>query len=687
MWFHARPAPNGRHPLNRAARPQVNCHRPLALWLAVSGTILTGCFQTRDGAEAHKVIVLGIDGLDPQLLHRYVQDGRMPNFQRLERTGSFHELGTSIPPQSPVAWSNVITGMNPGGHGIFDFIHRDPDTMQPYFSIARVEAPRHTLNLGNWSLPLSAGKATLLRHGEAFWQILDEHEIPATVVHMPVNFPPVESRERTLAGMGTPDMEGTYGIFSFYTSDPLEEAGERSGGRVYAVESQDYRVSAKLFGPPNTFRKGAPLAFVDLTVWLDPTEPVAKIVIQDQEIVLHQGDWSDWVQLKFPLVPWLESVTGICRIYLKEVRPYFKLYVSPINVDPSQAPLPLSTPTSYAHDLWKQVGFFYTQGIAEDTKALSARVLDDGEYLEQARIVLAEQLRFFDLELARFHAGLLFVYFSSLDLNAHMFWRAFDRDHPAYDPEVASKYGGVLEDLYAQMDQMLGKALAKLDGNTTLIVLSDHGFAPYERSFNLNTWLLQNGYITLKPGPNRGDRPGDLLSDVDWTRTRAFGLGLNGLYLNLRGRERYGAVVPGAAAESLMNEIREGLLAVRDPVTGLAPITRIDKAEDVYAGLYVRNAPDLVVGYNGGYRAGWETVLGQFTSDVISPNTEPWSGDHCMDYTLVPGVLLSNKRIELQSPSLTDIAPTILAEFGIATPKNMVGQSVFQSIKLTPQGK
>ncbi|HLY59584.1 MAG TPA: alkaline phosphatase family protein [Terriglobia bacterium] len=659
----------------------------IALLLLVAAAFLSGCSHPMNGSQNHKVIVLGIDGMDPQLLHRYVQDGRMPNFQRLEREGSFHELGTSIPPQSPVAWSNVITGMNPGGHGIFDFIHRDPDTMQPRFSIASVEAPRHVLNLGNWSLPLSSGKATLLRHGKAFWQILDEHNVPATVVHMPVNFPPVESRERTLAGMGTPDMEGTYGVFSFYTSDPLEEPGDRSGGRVYEVEPQDNRISAKLFGPPNTFKKGAPLASVDFTVWIDPNQPVAKISIGDQEIILHVGEWSDWVQVKFPLVPLLQSSTGICRIYLKQVNPYFKLYVSPINIDPSQPPLPLSTPPNYAIDLWKQVGFYYTQGIAEDTKALSAHVLDDGEYLEQARIVLSEQMKFFDLELARFHDGLLFVYFSSLDLNGHMMWRAFDPVHPAYDPDVAAKYGGVLEDMYAQMDQMLGKALAKLDGNTTLIVLSDHGFAPFERSFNLDTWLLQNGYIVLKPDANRGNKPGDLFSDVDWTRTRAYGLGLNGLYLNLSGRERYGAVAPGATAEALINEIRGKLLAVRDPATGLAPVTRIDKAEDVYSGAYVASAPDMLVGYNRTYRAGWETVLGQFTSDIISPNIEPWSGDHCIDYTLVPGVLLSNKRIGLPSPALTDIAPTILSEFGIATPKEMVGQSVFRTTQLTRQGK
>jgi predicted AlkP superfamily phosphohydrolase/phosphomutase len=216
-----------------------------------------------------------------------------------------------------------------------------------------------------------------------------------------------------------------------------------------------------------------------------------------------------------------------------------------------------------------------------------------------------------------------------------------------------------------------------VDGNTTLIVMSDHGFAPYDRSFNLNTWLLDNGYITLKPEPRT--RLGDLFTDVDWLHTRAYGLGLNGLYLNLRGRERWGTVRPGEEAEALQNEIRARLLAVRDPATGLAPITRVDKAEDVYSGDRVREAPDLVVGYNGGFRAGWKTDLGEFTFEVLEPNSELWSGDHCIDYTLVPGVLLSNKRIAAPTPALTDIAPTILAEYGIAKPKNMVGQSVFKA--------
>ena len=642
--------------------------------LAASAFMMAGCGRTNSEAARHKVIVLGIDGMDPQLLHQYMRNGRMPNFQRLEQQGSFRELRTSIPPQSPVAWSNVITGMNPGGHGVFDFIERDPRTMLPEFSMARVEAPAHALRLGSWVIPLSSGKAELLRHGQAFWQILDEHGIPATVIHIPANFPPAESRSRTLAGMGAPDMQGTYGIFSFYTDDPLDGEGDRSGGHIYPVEMQEHRVSTKLYGPPNTFRKGAPQVAVDFTVWVDPTQPVAKVAIEDQAIVLREGEWSNWVQVKFSLIPGLASATGICRMYMKQLSPFFKLYISPVNIDPSQPALPLSTPPGYAKELWKQVGFYYTQGIPEDTKALSDRVLSDGEFLEQARLVLDEQLRFFDLELDRLQAGVLFAYFSSLDQNAHMFWRAFDKSSPAYDPDVAAKFSGTLEWFYEQMDQMLGKALAKDDGNTTIIVMSDHGFAPYDRSFNLDTWLLQNGYIALKPQANR---LGDLFTDVDWTHTRAYGLGLNGLYLNLRGREHWGTVEPGAEAEALENEIRGKLLAARDPATAMPPIARIDKARDVYTGDQVRDAPDLVIGYNRGYRAGWKTDLGEFTAEVIEPNTELWSGDHCIDYTLVPGVLLSNKRVAIAAPALTDIAPTILAEYGIAKPNNMVGQAVF----------
>ena len=647
----------------------------VSLLVAVFGFSSLCCAPIRRKTEDKKVIVLGIDGLDPQLLRRYMRQGKMPHFASLEQRGSFRLLRTSIPPQSPVAWSNLITGMNPGGHGIFDFIHRDPKSLLPDFSISRMEPSRHTLALGDWVVPLSGGRATLLRQGKAFWEILDEHGIPATIIRMPVNFPPVQSKARSLAGMGTPDISGTYGIFSFYTNDPRQSEGSRSGGQVYQVEMRDSRFSVKLFGPYNRFRKGKPQVTVDFTVTIRPDEQVARIAVQSREIVLRKGQWSDWVQVEFVLVPALQSIRGICKFYLKKVYPYLQLYVTPINIDPSQPAWPLSTPGSYSRELWKKLGFFYTQGIAEDTKALSNDVLDETEYLEQARMVLAEQLRIFDLELASFDSGLFFFYFSCLDQNSHMFWRALNQQPHGGEPEMAPEYSGSLMKFFEEMDRVVGKAMGKLDGTSTLLVLSDHGFAPYDRSFNLNTWLFENGYIVFKDGVNA--RTTDLFSGVDWSHTRAYGLGLNSLYLNLRGRESGGIVQPGAEANAVLKEIAQELLAIRDPDTGVAPITRVDRAEDVYTGPNVRNAPDLVIGYNRGYRAGWDTVLGRFSPAVIEENTEPWSGDHCIDHTLVPGVLFCDKKTVMEGPALTDVAPTILAEFGIEKPKNMIGQSVF----------
>lgn len=649
-----------------------------AIAVSVLATALWGCqILGRKSVlqPSKKVIVLGIDGMDPQLLQQYMDEGKMPNFSALAKKGGFLPLRTSIPPQSPVAWSNFITGTNPGEHAIFDFIHRDPKTLTPFLSTSIVEPPKHTLPLGNWVFPLSSGSVTLLREGKAFWEILDAHGVPTTVFRMPSNFPPVASKGRSFAGMGTPDLLGTYGTFSFYTDDPIFASGPVNGGRIYSVSVSENRVSAKLFGPYNTFRKDSPQLSIDFDVDIDPVEPVAKITIQNQEIFLQQGEWSDWIRVRFTFVPHLESVTGICKFYVKQLHPQLELYVTPLNIDPSAPALPLSTPESYSRELWEKVGFFYTQGIAEDTKALSSGLLNDDEYLQQARMVLREQRKIFDLELNRFQKGFLFFYFSSLDQNSHMFWRALDKKHPAADAELSQKYGRVLEELYQEMDQVLGETLQRLDENTTLVVMSDHGFAPYYRSFNLNSWLLEKGYIILRRGAAR--EGADLFKDVDWSRTRAYGLGLNGLYLNLQGRERNGIVKPGTEADALLAEISAGLLAVRDPANKMAAITRVDKASGAYSGPSAAHAPDLIVGYNRGYRVGWGSVLGGFSAAILEDNMEPWSGDHCIDYTLVPGVLLSNRKIVATSPALTDMAPTILSEFDVPKPKQMTGSSVF----------
>jgi predicted AlkP superfamily phosphohydrolase/phosphomutase len=646
-----------------------------AVVVAAAVTILSCGYMRTQWQGNHRLIVLGIDGMDPQLLRQFMSEGKMPNFAKLAAEGDFRNLTTSIPPQSPVAWSNLITGMNPGGHGIFDFIHRDPKTLSLYFSASRVAGSSHAIHLGNWVIPLGGGKAEQLRRGEAFWQILDRHRVPNSIFRIPSNFPPVPAEGETLSGMGTPDLRGTYGTFSLYTDDPAAMAGPVEGGQIIPVQVENSRVIANLIGPDNTFRKGAPAATERFSVAVDPVAAVAKIEVQNQEFILREGEWSNWIPVEFRLAPFLSSVKGICRFYLKQAHPRFQLYVSPINIDPADPALPISTPSKYSRLLADEAGEFHTLGISEDTKALSDGVLNDNEYLQQARSVLAEHRRIFDAEFPKFKRGVFFFYFSTLDLNSHMFWRLIDPKHPEYDADLASQNGSAISDFYHQMDEVLGEVLPKIDEHTTVLVLSDHGFAPYYRSFNLNTWLLNNGYIKLKPDSTA--EPAEPFAGVDWTQTRAYGLGLNGLYLNVRGREATGIVSPGAEARNLMAEIRDKLLEIRDSKTGQEIITRVDLASEVYQGPYAQSGPDMLVGYNRGYRAGWKSILGGFPPDELEDNSNPWSGDHCIDYTLVPGVLLSNRKIALENPALTDIAPTILAEFGITKAKHMIGRSIF----------
>ncbi|MCZ6766903.1 MAG: alkaline phosphatase family protein [bacterium] len=224
---------------------------------AIPMTIALACgFATstaaKDGHDFKNVVVLGIDGMDPKLLQTYVAKGVMPNFASLMAEGSYSELRTSVPPQSPVAWSNFITGMNPGGHGIFDFLHRDEKSYMPTFSTALVAEAEKTIKIGKWIIPLAKGRVELLRGGSAFWQELDHCKVPYTIFRIPANFPPVESDGTNVSGMGTPDLLGTYGTFSFYTDDPAYASLDVSGGEIFTVRVHDDRVEAELFGPENT---------------------------------------------------------------------------------------------------------------------------------------------------------------------------------------------------------------------------------------------------------------------------------------------------------------------------------------------------------------------------------------------------------------------------------------------------
>jgi hypothetical protein len=326
----------------------------VALLLSALAVISMSSCGAGQASPSKKVIVLGIDGMDPNILEKMMAEGKMPNFSKLAKQGGYSRLDSSIPPQSPVAWSDFITGMDPGGHGIFDFIHREPENYMPYLSTSKTEGAGRSISLGEWVLPLSGGETKLLRKGKAFWQILEENGVPTTIIKIPANFPPAESPGRSISGMGTPDILGTYGTFSFFTDAPERFEDDISGGKVYPVDIEQNVVNAKLLGPKNTFKKDQPTLEVDFTVYIDSENPVAKIKIDDEEILLNVGEWSDWVSVEFEAVPYLQSLKGICRLYLKEVRPHFGLYISPVNIDPLDPALPISTPDDYAAKLAKR---------------------------------------------------------------------------------------------------------------------------------------------------------------------------------------------------------------------------------------------------------------------------------------------------------------------------------------------
>jgi predicted AlkP superfamily phosphohydrolase/phosphomutase len=645
-----------------------------------------------------KVIVIGVDGMDPRLSESMMEEGLLPNLAKLREQGGFSRLGTSIPPQSPVAWANFINGAGPGSHGIFDFVHRDPklqgQTMRDprlmgemYYSAAVTtpggpgwEVGDYRMHLDFWPFNQQPPTTVLMRKGVPFWNHLDAAGIPSTFYDLPSNYPPSPSQHghhRCICGMGTPDLLGGYGTYQYFSEDGPAETQDDGTGKWSWLIFKNETAQASLVGPMNSFLQQPKPTKAGFLVHRDREANAAVIEVQGQKIILRPGDYSRWTKLEFDLsTPWFvpdENLTGICRFYLQEVAPNFRLYVSPINIDPRSPAIRISEPDSFIQDVAKSLGPFYTTGFQEEYNARKNGFFDDDEYARQAGIVLEERLAMYDYAVDDYEDGLLFFYFSSSDLQSHIFWWDSDEEHPFRSPDEAKKYFGHVRALYQRLDALVGELMQQYGGKATIIMMSDHGFANFGQQFNLNSWLRDWRYL----GPPECT---SLFRDVDWKQTAAYGLGINGLYLNLKGREPYGTIAPGAEQSALLDQIARGLVAVRD-YDGRQVIRDVYRADQIYHGNETTLAPDLIVGYARGFRASWETMLGDLTDDVLLKNENAWSADHCAAAAEVPGVLFCNRAIRPPStrddgPALIDIAPSILAEFGLTTPATMEGVNI-----------
>jgi predicted AlkP superfamily phosphohydrolase/phosphomutase len=661
--------------------------------IALSAAMAGSC---REETHAQpRVIVVGFDGMDPVRCTQMMDRGELPNLARMRANNGFRPLATTVPPQSPVAWATFINGTDPGGHGVFDFVHRDPARQcAPYYSAAETISSEDGWAIGDYVIPLpfwpfnhQAPQTKLLRGGTAFWDYLDEAGVPVRLYDIPANYPPSPSHHGhtcCLSGMGVPDLLGTLGgkyqLFSEKALLAREEPG--GGGMRRPLVFRENRATGELTGPANVYHRNAPSATIPFTIFRHPEKSTARIDIQERSIVLNEGEWSAWQQLDFVLeMPGLlpdVHLSGICRFYLQAVHPMLSVYVTPINIDPSDpGEQRISEPAEFVTEISEALGLFYTAGFQEDHKALSNRVFSDAEYKRQADYVLGERLDLMDYAMEEYRDGLLFFYFSSTDLQAHLFWWDSDDKHPIRDPAAAKQYNDVITDLYRRMDDVVGRVVERFGDDATILVMSDHGFANFSRQFNLNTWLRDEGHV--RPENCRSLLDPSKGTMVDWGRTKAYGLGLNGLYVNLQGREAQG-IVKAEEREALMTELEDELLAIRDPVTGRPVVKTVYRREDVYHGPYVEAAPDLIVGYHRDYRASWATTLGDLTDEALADNDSAWSGDHCIAADEVPGVLFSNRPILRDEPSLLDLAPTVLDLFAVPAPEAMAGGSVFEKV-------
>jgi predicted AlkP superfamily phosphohydrolase/phosphomutase len=615
-----------------------------------------------------RVVILGLDGLDHRLTERLLAEGRLPHLAALRDRGGFKPLASSLPPISPVAWSTFQTGVNPGKHNIFDFLIPDERTYQPKLSSVEIRTATRSYGIGPFRWERRHPDVRMLRKSLPFWNMLSEYGVFNCILRVPITFPPEKLRGVQLSAMCVPDLRGTQGTFSLY-STRARGTGDTTGGEVLTVERRGNLVRGELLGPPDTSHVDRRPLTSAFEIALDGRTG-ATLRIDGERHPLPVGKYTDWLTVKFR-TGLGQSIRGVCRFLLLSTEPEFELYVTPINIDPERPAMEIGYPRVYPVYLARRQGPYATLGLAEDTWGLSEHVLNDEHFLQQCIDIERERESMFFDGLEKVPEGLVVCVFDGTDRMQHMFWRYLDDRHPARPAGVPAAMARVIEDLYVRMDDLVGRTVAACNGDDTLLmVLSDHGFNTFRRGIDLNRWLEDHGYLVV----DDARRGVEHLAGVDWSRTRAFAIGLTGIFINPKGRFSQGIVEPGDEAESLRAEIAQRLKTLIDPETEAAGVRHVYQAAKAYRGPYKDQAPDLIVGYAEGYRVSWDAAIGRTSRDVFHDNKKAWSGDHCVDPSVVPGVLFCNRSINADQPRLLDIAPTVLDLFGVPVPEHMDGR-------------
>lgn len=617
-----------------------------------------------------RIVILGLDGLDHGLTEKLLAQNRLPNLARLRDQGCFLPLGSTLPPISPVAWSSFQTGANPGKHNIFDFLTPDERTYLPKLSSVEIRPSRRVLRLGRFLLPLGKPDIRLLRKSKPFWSVLSEYGVFNCIIRVPITFPPEKLNGVQLSAMCVPDIRGTQGTFSHFTTR-VNGQGKTSGDGFQIVQRDGNRIAADLLGPFNPLRREHRDVLKAPFVVSLRNKDSAILQIGGVHHELTRNVYTDWVRVRYRVAPGI-NVHGVCKFLLLGADPEFDLYATPVNIDPERPALPIGYPSVYSVYLANRHGPFATLGLAEDTWGLNDHVLGDEHFIQQCRDTDREREAMFFDGLDKVREGLCVCVFDGTDRMQHMFWRYIDETHPARPKVVPPEHAHAIEDLYQRMDGLVGRTMAKCNGDDTLLmVLSDHGFNSFRTGIDLNRWLEENGYLRVDDSRRQEEH----LAGIDWSQTRAFALGLTGIFLNIAGKFSQGIVDAGEEADRLRDEIAKGLHGLIDPEKGTSAIKKVYNSRKAYLGPYKDQAPDLIVGYERGYRVSWEAAIGKTTTAVFHANTKPWSGDHCVDPSVVPGVLFCNRPIEKENLRLLDIAPTVLKMFGIPVPAYMDGQA------------